>query len=238
MKCWKSERKIFNILKYIIMIQIESWRKQALAAQWEQPYIWEIKSYLLERKQTGAIIYPESKDIFAAFDHSSWENTRVVILWQDPYHGAGQAHGLSFSVSVWIPLPPSLVNIYKEVKSDYPNTKYDNGDLTHWADQWVLLLNSLLTVEAGKPLSHAHIWWQYLTDAAISALSTHKEHVVFMLWGKWAQSKAALIDWSRHLILESSHPSPLGAWRGFVWCGHFCKCNEYLKENGLKEIRW
>lgn len=220
------------------MITIESWRKKALSDQWEQSYIWEIRQYLVERKQQWAMIYPNGKDIFAAFDHSSRENTRVVILWQDPYHGPGQAHGLSFSVPVWIKAPPSLVNIYKEIKSDYPDTIYDDGDLTHWADQGVLLLNSLLTVEDGRPLSHAQIWWQTLTDAAISALSQHKEHVVFMLWGNFAQSKAVLIDWSKHLVLKSSHPSPLGAWRGFMWCRHFRKCNEYLRENGLEEIKW
>lgn len=220
------------------MIQIESWRKQALSDQREQPYMWAIKQYLLERKHSGAVIYPEGKDIFAAFDHSSWEDTRVVILWQDPYHWPGQAHGLSFSVQAWVKAPPSLVNIYKEVKSDYPDFTYDNGDLTHWADQWVLLLNSLLTVEEGKPLSHAMIGRQTLTDAAISALSDHKEHVVFMLWGNFAQSKAVLIDESKHLVLRSSHPSPLWAWRGFMGCGHFRQCNEYLKQNGLDEVRW
>jgi len=220
------------------MIQIESWRKEALADQRDQSYMQEIKQTLIERKQAGAIIYPESKNIFAAFDHSSWENTRVVILGQDPYHGAGQAHGLSFSVPAWVTPPPSLVNIYKQIKSEYPDFTYDNGDLTHWADQGVLLLNSLLTVEEARPLSHEQIWRQTLTDAAISALSDHKEHVVFMLWGNFAQSKTVLIDESKHLVLRSSHPSPLWAWRGFMWCGHFRQCNEYLRENGLEEIEW
>ncbi len=220
------------------MIQIESWRKQALSDQRDQPYLWDIRQYLIERKQAGTVIYPESKNILAAFDHSSRGSTRVVILGQDPYHGPGQAHGLSFSVQVWTNPPPSLVNIYKQIQSEYPDFTYTNGDLTHWADQGVLLLNSLLTVEDGRPLSHAQIWWQKLTDAAIQALSDHKEHVVFMLWGKFAQSKAALIDQSKHLVLQAAHPSPFSAYNGFFGCNHFTQCNEYLRKNGLKEIRW
>lgn len=229
---------MIKVWYYWDMIQIESWRKHALANQRDQIYMQTIKQSLIERKQAWAIIYPESKNIFAAFDHSSWANTRVVILGQDPYHGAGQAHGLSFSVQAWVTPPPSLVNIYKEIKSEYPDFMYENWDLTHWANQGVLLLNSLLTVEDGRPLSHAQIWRQQLTDAAISALSDHKEHVVFILWWNFAQSKSVLIDETKHLILKSSHPSPLGAWRGFMWCGHFRQCNEYLNKNGLKEIEW
>lgn len=219
------------------MVQIESWRKQALADQRDQPYMAEIKQYLIQRKQAWAIVYPEVKNIFAAFDHSSWDNTRVVILWQDPYHGPGQAHGLSFSVQAWVATPPSLVNIYKQIQSEYPDFTYDNGDLTHWADQGVLLLNSLLTVEDGRPLSHSQIGRQALTDAAIKALSNHKEHVVFMLWGKFAQSKASLIDQSKHLVLQAAHPSPFSAYNGFFGCNHFTQCNEYLRSHGLEQIQ-
>lgn len=221
------------------MINIESWRKQMLGDQRQQPYMWEIKQYLVERRKAGAVIYPEAKNIFAAFDHSGWDMTRVVILGQDPYHGPGQAHGLSFSVQAWVTPPPSLVNIYKQIQSEYPDFTYDNnGDLTYWADQGVLLLNAFLTVEDGRPLSHSQIWRQTLTDAAIKALSDHKEHVVFMLRGKFAQSKATLIDQSKHLVLQAAHPSPFSAYNGFFGCNHFTQCNEYLRKNGLEEVKW
>lgn len=218
------------------MIYIEDWRKNILANQRDQAYLTEIKQFLIERKQAWATIYPEAKNIFAAFDHSAWDDTRVVILGQDPYHGPHQAHGLSFSVQPWTTPPPSLVNIYKQIQSEYPDFHYTNWDLTPRANQWVLLLNAFLTVEAGKPLSHAHIGWQILTDAAIKALSDYKKHVVFMLWGKFAQSKETLINQSKHLVLKAAHPSPFSAYNGFFGCNHFRQCNDYLVSHGLAEI--
>ena len=163
----------------------------------------------------------------------------MVILGQDPYHGPNQAHGLCFSVQPGVAVPPSLINIYKELSQEYQlDYTQRNGDLSHWADQGVLLLNATLTVQAGMPGSHQGKGWETFTDAAIQALSEQREHLVFLLWGSYAQQKGRVIDRRKHLVLETAHPSPLSAYRGFFGCGHFVKTNEYLTQHGLEPIRW
>lgn len=185
------------------------------------------------------MLYPHPKNIFAALSSCPVEEVKVVILGQDPYHGLGQAHGLSFSVQDWVKLPPSLQNIYKELKLEYPEFEIPNsGNLTHWAEQGVLLLNSILTVEAGKPASHSKIGWETFTDSIISKLSQEREGLIFLLWGNFARSKKVLIDTQKHFVLEAPHPSPFSAHSGFFGCGHFKKVNEILKERAEKEIIW
>jgi uracil-DNA glycosylase len=184
-------------------------------------------------------IYPLKKNIFKAFELTSFEDISVVIIGQDPYHQPGQAQGLSFSVPKGISIPPSLRNIYKEIESDLGiNKDFNNGDLTSWADQGLLLLNSVLTVRASEAGSHTNQGWEEFTDYVIEKISKEKESVVFLLWGKYAQKKGAVIDQSKHLVLETSHPSPLGSYRGFIGCRHFSQTNEYLKSNKKKEIKW
>jgi uracil-DNA glycosylase len=196
-------------------------------------------SVFIQQEYTHHTIYPPYSKIFHALERTSWENIHVVILGQDPYHGPGQAHGLAFSVPPGTPLPPSLKNIYKEIESDCGIAKdMTSGDLTSWAQQGVLLLNSILTVEAHKPASHHHCGWELCTDMIIQKISKEKERIVFMLWGKYAQSKKNLIDTKKHLVLEASHPSPFSAYRGFFGCKHFSQCNEYLTKYGKKEIGW
>lgn len=214
----------------------EEWRTR-LSSVWDSQDFANLAQYVRE-EYARTTVYPPASQIFAAFDRCPFSEVKVVIIGQDPYHGVGQANGLAFSVSPQVDLPPSLVNIFKEIENEFGRPAPNSGDLTRWAEQGVLLINSSLTVRAHSPLSHSQIGWEKVTDAAISALSAEREHVVFLLWGAHARRKANLIDRSKHLILEAPHPSPLSAYRGFFGCGHFSKANEYLKAHGLAEIIW
>ncbi|MDG6896970.1 uracil-DNA glycosylase [Actinobacillus delphinicola] len=210
-----------------------------LGEEKSQPYFQNILQFLDRERAAGKIIYPPKPDIFNALKLTNFDDVRVVIIGQDPYHGAGQAHGLSFSVRKGVRLPPSLQNIYKTLQKDYPEFQIPrDGDLTYWAQQGVLLLNTVLTVEAGKAHSHAQIGWEDFTDKIISALNHKKENLVFLLWGAHAQKKGQFIDRSKHCVLTSVHPSPLSAHRGFFDCGHFKKTNDYLRQYQLPEIDW
>lgn len=193
----------------------------------------------VENEHKSKDIFPVKENIFNAFSKTPFDKVKVVILGQDPYHGEGQAHGLSFSVPEGVNLPPSLKNIYKEINSDLKVQKdINSGNLEDWADQGVLLLNSVLTVEKAKPGSHAKIGWEEFTDEVIRKISSKKENVVFMLWGNYAKQKGESIDRSKHLVLESAHPSPFSAYNGFFGSKHFSKTNLYLKKKGKKEIEW
>lgn len=210
-----------------------------LGEEKSQPYFQNILQFLEKERAAGKIIYPPKPDIFNALKLTNFDDVRVVIIGQDPYHGAGQAHGLSFSVQKGIRLPPSLQNIYKTLQKDYPDFQIPkDGDLTYWAQQGVLLLNTVLTVEAGRAHSHAQIGWEDFTDKIISALNHKKENLVFLLWGAHAQKKGQFIDRNKHCVLTSVHPSPLSAHRGFFDCGHFKKTNNYLRQHQLPEIDW
>lgn len=213
-----------------------SWKNQ-LHREFQQPYFLEIKRFLLHEKKKHSV-YPKGSNVFAAFNATPFQQVKVVILGQDPYHGPGQAHGLSFSVPNVIDVPPSLNNIYKELHSDIGFVPPRHGNLFSWAEQGVLLLNASLTVRAREAGSHSKIGWQKFTDAAIQQLSQHRQHVVFLLWGGFAKKKAWLIDSSKHLILKAAHPSPLSAYNGFFGCRHFSKTNAYLQQHGLKPINW
>jgi uracil-DNA glycosylase len=214
-----------------------SW--QAIIGQeFNQPYMQKLRDFLTQEKAGGKIIYPPSPLIFNAFNHTSFEQVRVVIVGQDPYHGDGQAHGLSFSVPVGVKPPPSLANIFKEIHADLGIKMSGKGDLSAWAAQGVLLLNATLTVEQGKAGSHQNRGWERFTDAAIAALNTHRENLVFVLWGGYAQKKGAAIDKKRHLILQSAHPSPLSAHRGFFGNHPFSHINQYLQQHGQAPIDW
>lgn len=218
--------------------QIEkSWRK-ALKDEFNAPYIKELKKKLVDEMKRGIVLYPKGKNIFNAFNLTPFDKVRVVILGQDPYHGQGQAHGLSFSVPDGVKPPPSLMNIFKEIESDLGVKMPDGGNLEGWAKQGVLLLNAILTVRAGSPASHRGIGWENLTDAAIKILSDKREHIVFLLWGKFAQEKEVLIDSDKHLILKTPHPSPYSANSGFFGCKHFSKTNDYLGRTGQIPIDW
>ncbi|MEZ5014668.1 MAG: uracil-DNA glycosylase [Chitinophagales bacterium] len=219
-------------------IQIDAEWKAVLSAEFRKAYFQNIRYFLKREKEAGKIIYPPGGLIFHAFNRTPFSAVRVVILGQDPYHGPGQAQGLCFSVPEGISIPPSLVNIYKELNSDVGKAIPTSGNLEHWADQGVFLLNAILTVEKDKPASHQHIGWQYFTDAAIEALSREREHLVFMLWGSFAQQKAQLIDAQKHCILRAPHPSPLSAHRGFLGCTHFSLANTYLQKHGMQPIGW
>jgi uracil-DNA glycosylase len=194
--------------------------------------------HLKTEKQLGKTIYPAGKFIFNAFDATPFQNVKVVILGQDPYHGPGQAHGLSFSVPAGVALPPSLLNIFKELQSDVGLSMPSQGDLTRWAQRGVFLLNASLTVRQGEPMSHAQIGWATFTDTVISLLSEKREKLVFMLWGKFAKEKSVLIDEKKHLVLKAAHPSPLSAHQGFLGCRHFSEANQYLVKNGIDPIDW
>lgn len=216
----------------------ESWKK-VLADEFDKEYMKHLRAFLLSEQQAGRRIFPPNKDIFNAFNHTPFDDVKVVILGQDPYHGLGQAHGLSFSVQKGVSCPPSLKNIFKELTHDVPGFRIpSHGDLTAWADQGVLLLNASLTVEAQKPGSHQGKGWETFTDKAIYELSARKSGIVFLLWGKFAQNKATLIDSSKHHILKAAHPSPYSASAGFFSCHHFSKTNEILLANNLKPIDW
>ena len=214
-----------------------SWQ-HVLGEELKQPYMQELRDFLRAEKQAGKEIYPPSPLIFNAFNHTPFDQVRVVIIGQDPYHGPGQAMGLSFSVPQGVKVPPSLVNIYKELGTDLGLQMSGSGDLTPWADQGVLLLNATLTVEAAKAGSHQKKGWEQLTDAAIQALNEQREGLVFVLWGSYAQKKGRVIDSERHLVLKSAHPSPLSAYRGFFGSRQFTQINQYLSANGQAAIEW
>jgi len=210
-----------------------------LAEEKQQPYFIDTLSTVAQARAAGVTIYPPQKDVFNAFRFTELGDVRVVILGQDPYHGPGQAHGLSFSVLPGIAPPPSLVNMYKELAASMPGFERPaHGYLESWARQGVLLLNTVLTVEAGKAHSHASLGWETFTDKVISLINSHRQGVVFLLWGAHAQKKGRIIDGQRHHILSAPHPSPLSAHRGFLGCGHFVKANEYLIERGEQPIDW
>lgn len=217
-------------------VKIESGWKEALREEFLSEYFAKIKENLLAAK-AREIVYPPGNLIFNAFNLTPFERVRAVILGQDPYHGAHQAMGLSFSVPRGVRIPPSLVNIYKEIKSDLGISEPASGDLSYWAKQGVLLLNASLSVGANRANSHSGFGWQVFTDAVIKILSARRQSLVFMLWGNFAKAKSALIDAQRHLILTAAHPSPL-AGGAFFGCKHFSRCNEYLRAHGLGEIDW
>ena len=214
----------------------ESWY-EVLKPEFDSDYFLELKKTLLEEKRQY-VVYPPSPLIFNAFNSTPFHSVKVVILGQDPYHGEGQAHGLSFSVPQGTPFPPSLRTIFKELHDDIGMPIPQSGDLSAWARQGVLLLNASLTVRANQAASHSTIGWTRFTDAAIKALSQRREHLVFILWGNYAIAKESLIDTTKHLVLKTVHPSPLSASRGFFGCHHFSKTNEYLKNNGITPINW
>jgi len=212
--------------------------KAALGSEFSKAYFQNLEASLSSLEQAGAVIYPPKENIFAAFELTPFEAVKVVILGQDPYHGPGQAMGLSFSVPEGTKVPPSLRNMIKEIETDIGTSALTSGDLTNWARQGVLLLNTSLTVEDGKAGSHSKLGWAQFTDVAMSALSAAQQGIVFILWGGHAQKKADLIDQNRHLVLAGPHPSPLSAYRGFFGCKHFSQANEYLKMQGKHEIVW
>jgi len=214
-----------------------AWNNQ-LGDEFKKDYMLSLREFLANRKQQGAIIYPPGSQWFAALNTTPFDQVKVVILGQDPYHGPGQAHGLCFSVLPNIKVPPSLVNIYKELKSDLGIDQPNHGCLTSWAEQGVLLLNATMTVEQGQAGAHQGRGWETFTDTIINKLNQHRQGVVFMLWGSYAQKKASMIDAERHLVLQSAHPSPLSAYRGFFGCKHFSKANGYLQGQGLEPIDW
>lgn len=215
----------------------ESWRI-ALADEFSAPYMMELGAFLAEQQAAGKAIFPAPENRYRALELTSLEDVRVVILGQDPYHGVGQAHGLCFSVPPGIRPPPSLKNIFKELESDLGITRPTHGSLDHWAKQGVLLLNSVLSVEQGQAASHKGIGWERFTDAVIRLVAAKSTPVVFMLWGAYAQKKAAFVDDARHLALNAAHPSPLSAYNGFLGCQHFSKANAFLIANGLAPIDW
>jgi len=219
-------------------VNIEPSWKQELKEDFDKPYFEQIVHFLKEEKKAGKVIYPPGKLIFNAFECTPFSKVKVLIIGQDPYHNPGQAHGLSFSVPDKIQPPPSLVNIFKELHNDLDIPIPNSGNLEKWAMQGVLLLNASLTVEANKPMSHSQLGWHLFTDAIIKHISNDKEHLVFMLWGRFAQNKETLIDASKHNILKAAHPSPFSAHSGFFGCGHFSKTNNWLREHGEKPIDW
>ena len=218
-------------------IQLEESWKQALMGEFESPYMASLKSFLKEEYRAGKAIFPKGSEYFRALDLTPLDKVKVVILGQDPYHGDGQAHGLCFSVRPGVRVPPSLINIYKEIEDDLGIRPPRHGFLEHWAEQGVLLLNSVLTVERGLAASHQGRGWETFTDRVIEKVNGLDHPVVFMLWGSYAQKKAAFVD-RRHLVLKAPHPSPLSAHRGFLGCRHFSKANAFLEKNGLAPIDW
>ena len=218
-------------------VKIESSWKQALLPEFEKDYFAKLTDFVRNEYKTR-LTFPPASLIFNAFDQCPFDNVKVVIIGQDPYHGDGQAHGLCFSVNDGVAFPPSLINIFKEIERDLGKKMPTSGNLNRWAQQGVLLLNSTLTVQAHMAGSHQNRGWETFTDAAIHKLATEKEHLVFMLWGSYAQRKGEFIDSRRHLVLKSVHPSPLSAYRGFIGNNHFSLANNYLLENGKKIIDW
>lgn len=214
----------------------ESW-KQVLQPEFDKPYFEQLTSFV-RSEYARTVIYPPAGQIFNAFDHCPFDKVKVVIIGQDPYHEQGQANGMCFSVAPGVQMPPSLVNIFKEIQSDLGKPFPTDGDLTRWADQGVLLLNATLTVQAHYAGSHQRRGWEEFTDAVIRVLSEQRTHLVFILWGAYAQKKGAVIDPTRHLVLKSAHPSPLSAYNGFFGNHHFSLANDYLTQHGLQPIDW
>lgn len=220
-------------------IQIENSWKHALEEEFEKDYFKKLIGFIEGELAKGISIYPPKEQIFNAFKQTPFKKVKIVILGQDPYHGFNQANGLAFSVNKGIAFPPSLKNIFKELQLEYPNFKNPiHGDLSQWANQGVLLLNATLSVEDSKAGSHQNKGWEKFTDKVIELLSTKRERLIFLLWGKFAQAKSSLIDNKKHHILLAAHPSPLSAHQGFLGCNHFIKSNEILRKNNLKEINW
>lgn len=219
-------------------VRIDASWKEVLQKEFEKDYFTRLTSFVREEYAGTTPIYPPAKLIFNAFDHCPFNEVKVVILGQDPYHGVGQANGLCFSVNKGVTFPPSLMNIFKEIQSDLGTPIPQDGDLTRWSDQGVLLLNATLTVRASQAGSHQKRGWEEFTDAAIRELAERRENIVFILWGSYAQKKGAFIDRNRHLVLTSPHPSPLSAYQGFFGNHHFSRANRYLAEHGKKEIIW
>ena len=222
-----------------MLVKLEASWLAVLHQEFEKDYMQNLRQFLLQQQQNAAIIYPKNNNIFNAFELTPFNNVKVVILGQDPYHGFGQAHGLSFSVQKGVAIPPSLKNIYKELVNDVSDFKTPpHGNLTYWAQQGILMLNSTLTVEANKPGSHQNAGWQNFTQSVIKNISNLKQNVVFILWGKFAQAQAEFIDADKHYIIQSAHPSPFSAHRGFLGSKPFSKTNTYLKQKALQEIDW
>ncbi|MCP5014388.1 MAG: uracil-DNA glycosylase [Ketobacter sp.] len=219
-------------------VKIEPSWKQHLLPEFQQPYMTTLREFLLEQKKAGKVIFPKGEEYFNAFNLTPFDQVKVVIIGQDPYHGPGQAHGLCFSVQDGVALPPSLQNIYKEIHADLGLPIPKTGDLTHWAQQGVLLLNAVLTVEQSKAAAHQGKGWELFTDAAIRELNEQREGIVFLLWGSYAQKKGQIIDPKKHCVLKTVHPSPLSAYRGFFGCKHFSKANAYLESIGAMPIDW
>ena len=219
-------------------IRLEPSWKQRLADEFDLPYMAALREFLLQRKRAGAVIYPPGHLIFNALNSTPFERVKVVILGQDPYHGPGQAHGLCFSVREGVECPPSLRNIYREIADDLGCAPPSSGNLQHWSDQGVLLLNAVLTVERGRAGSHQGKGWEQFTDRIVGELNAGREGIVFMLWGSYAMKKGAVIDRQRHLVLTAPHPSPLSAHRGFFGCRHFSRANAWLEKRGEKPIHW
>ena len=219
-------------------VRIDNSWQQVLQTEFDKPYFEELVGFVRNEYKVGTV-YPPARLIFNAFDSCPFDNVRVVIIGQDPYHGVGQAHGLSFSVNDGVPLPPSLVNIYRDISDDLHITPYDSGNLVRWAKQGVMLLNATLTVRASSPGSHQNRGWEQFTDAVIRTVSEQRTNVVFLLWGNYARQKGAKIDRTKHLVLESGHPSPMSANKGY-WFGnkHFSQTNSYLISKGLQPIDW
>lgn len=213
-----------------------SW-KEKLSHEFKKPYFKELVSFVKQEYQEHTV-YPPGPNIFNAFNHCTFDDTKVVIIGQDPYHNPGQANGLSFSVADGVRIPPSLKNIYKEISDEFNKSMPDSGNLERWAEQGVLLLNATLTVRANQPGSHQNKGWEEFTDEVIRTVSKEKEHLVFMLWGAYAQKKGSIIEDTRHLVLKSAHPSPFAANRGFFGNNHFLKANEYLKSKGKEPVDW
>jgi len=220
-------------------VRMETGWKQALSEEFVQPYFIQLADTLKKEIAGGQVVYPPGPLIFNAFDQTPFDKLRVVILGQDPYHNPGQAHGLSFSVPPGVAPPPSLLNIFEEIRRSLNiQLPRDYGDLTHWARQGVLLLNAMLTVRANQPSSHSTLGWAHFTDAVIQKISSEKKGIIFLLWGRFAQEKAKLIDKTKHHILAAPHPSPLSAYRGFIGCGHFARVNELLQAQGKEPVDW
>lgn len=219
-------------------IDLEPGWLQQLGGEFEQPYMQQLKQFLRKEKAAGKVIFPRSSQWFNAFNTTPFEQVKVVILGQDPYHGPGQAHGLCFSVMPGVPFPPSLLNIFKEIQQDLGQPMPEDGCLQRWAGQGVLLLNATLTVEQGRAGSHQGRGWEQFTDRAVQCLNEHREGLVFLLWGSYAQKKGQWIDSARHHVLKAPHPSPLSAHRGFFGCGHFSAANRYLASRGETPIQW
>jgi uracil-DNA glycosylase len=219
-------------------VKIEEGWKKVLKNEFSKPYFLEAVTFLKTEKALGKTIYPPGSLLFNAFNTTPFDQVKMVLLGQDPYHGKGQAHGLSFSVPDGVRPPPSLLNIFKEIQTDIGVPIPQTGNLTKWAQQGVLLLNSCLSVREAEPLSHSKIGWIPFTDHVISTISSEKKNIVFLLWGKYAQEKQALIDETKHLVLKAAHPSPYSANNGFFGCRHFSKANNYLMKHGIDPVDW